>query len=188
MQLFGDNFWQLLVTAWQTFLGLPWPLLAGGAVLCCFEIVSQQQQHWKGCIGTLTSDAVDERLRPAGPRKLATAPPQQLSNLHPPVPPRISQLRPKIGLRTCGPPCLLIGFLIVCLAIGSALCTRSATGPFAVPPDNQCNFRRNTGKSRNFVFKWERNELILPLHSAEVIVYISRLIHKSKDFLVPIIT
>ena len=85
MQLFGDNFWQLLVTAWQTFLGLPWPLLAGGAVLCCFEIVSQQQQHWKGCIGTLTSDAVDERLRPAGPRKLATAPPQQLSNLHPPT-------------------------------------------------------------------------------------------------------
>ena len=50
----SDNFWQLVVTAaWQTFLGL---VAAGAVLLRCFEIVSQQQH--KGCIGTLTSDAV----------------------------------------------------------------------------------------------------------------------------------
>ena len=132
------------MTAWQTFLGLA---AAGAVLLRCFEIVSQQQH--KGCIGTLTSAAVDDwRPVPAllvnWPSCTTTAlqPPQCL--LHPPVRCRISQLRPKIGLRTWGPPCRLIGFLIVCLAIGSApmhqICNRSICGPARQPMQFQTKY------------------------------------------------
>ena len=101
----------------------------------------------------------------------------------------ILQLRPKIGLERRGPPWLVIGFLIVCLAIGSTPCTqicnRSICGGL---PDNRCNFGQNTGWRCNFVFKWERNELISFALYSRVIVYISSLIHQSRDFLVTTMT
>ena len=59
-----------------------------------------------------------------------------------------------------------------------------------VLPDNRCNFGQNTGWRCNFVFKWERNELISFLRSlgSRVIVYISLVIHQSRDFLVTTMT
>ena len=65
----------------------------------------------------------------------------------------ILQLRPKIGLERRGPPWPVIGFLIVCLAIGSTPCTRSATGPFAVlpsPPRQPMQFRAKYGLALQF--------------------------------------
>ena len=60
----------------------------------------------------------------------------------------ILQLRPKIGLERRGPPWLVIGFLIVCLAIGSTPCTQICNRSVCGPPKSFQTTDAISGKIR----------------------------------------